>query len=179
MPRRLLKRVTPSRETLHRNRWLRPFTRWIGDPRLWAPQRRPVARAFGAGIAISFIPLPIHLPLAACVAMLARLNVPTIVATVFLVNPVTLFPVYYFAYRVGLLVMQHPPETFRFELSWDWLQYGLGSLWQPFLVGCLVCGVVLGLLGWGTINILWRWSVVRRKQRRASLRTLANQRGSA
>jgi uncharacterized protein len=164
MPRRVLKRMTPSRESLRDNRWLRPFAHWLGDPRLWSLQRRPVARAFGAGLAICFVPLPIHLPLAALVALWARVNVPTIIATVLLVNPLTMVPVYYFAYRVGLAVTDFRAERFRFELSWDWLQHGLGPLWQPFLIGCLVCSVVLGLAGWALVSGLWRWAVIRRKR---------------
>jgi uncharacterized protein (DUF2062 family) len=128
--------------------------------------RRPVARAFGTGLAICFVPLPIHLPLAALLALTARVNVPTIVATVMLVNPFTIVPVYYFAYRVGVAVTHYQPQPFSFSLSWDWLQYGLGPAWRPFLMGCAVCAVGLGLAGCGAINLLWRWAVRRRRRER-------------
>src|SRR5262245_53304433 len=82
MPRRFLKKITPHPHTL-RDRWyLRAFGSRIADPRLWSLQRRSVTAAFGAGLAICFLPLPVHLPLAALIAVLCRLNVPTIVATV-------------------------------------------------------------------------------------------------
>ena len=166
MPRRFLKRFTPSRDAIHASRWLRPFKHLLTDPRLWSPQRRTVAPAFGAGLAISFIPLPVHLLLAALVAAVARINVPTIVATVFFSNPVTIVPIFYFAYRVGTLVTGFRPQPFEFSLSWDWLQHGLGPLWQPFLVGCLVCAVVFGLVGWFAVDQAWRTTVRRRLERR-------------
>ena len=46
-----------------------------------------------------------------------------------------------------------------FRLSWDWLQNGLGPLWKPFLLGCLICGVVAGVLGWMALELAWRWRV--------------------
>jgi hypothetical protein len=164
--RRSLKRWLPPPTTLHTKPWLRPFAHWLGDPRLWAPQRRTVARAFGAGIVIAFIPLPVHLPLAVFTALVARLHVPTIVATIFLVNPLTAVPVYYFAYRVGVAVTHFRPETFEFALTWDWLQHGLGPLWQPFLIGCAVSGVGLGLLGWLLLDRAWVLAVRRAYARR-------------
>ena len=57
-------------------------------------------------------------------------------------------PLYYVAYRVGALLLGIQPGTFAFELSWNWLQSGLGAVWKPFLVGCLVCGVVGGYLAY-------------------------------
>jgi len=170
MPRHMIRRFTPSPEQIRSHWYLRPFGTRIADPALWSLQRRGVTAAFGAGIAIGFVPLPVHLILAAIVAITARINAPVLVATVFLVNPFTFVPVYYFAYRVGALMLGHIPQPFRFELSWTWLQYGLGPLWKPFLVGCLACAVVGGLLGWALLELFWRIHV-RQKYRARPART--------
>jgi uncharacterized protein (DUF2062 family) len=159
MPRSLLKKVTPRPATLQ-NRWyLRVFGSRVTDPRLWSLQRRSVTIAFALGLAICFVPLPVHLPLAVLIAVIARINVPTIVGTVFLVNPLTVVPVFYTAYRVGNAVMGLEPQKFRFKFDFDWLQYGLGPMWRPFLLGCLICGVLAGLIGWIGLELLWRWRV--------------------
>ncbi|HVY79689.1 MAG TPA: DUF2062 domain-containing protein [Steroidobacteraceae bacterium] len=159
MPRRLLKKITPHPEKLQ-NRWfLKLFGSRVADPRLWSLQRRSVTAAFATGLAICFVPLPIHLPLAALLAIVARLNVPTIVGTVLLVNPVTVVPVFYTAYRVGCAVLDVAPQRFTFEFSFDWLQNGLGPMWEPFLLGCLICAGLAALTGWVGLELLWRWQV--------------------
>jgi len=53
-----------------------------------------------AGLAICFVPLPVHLLLATSVAVIWRLNIPVICGTTFLLNPFTAVPAYYLAYRV-------------------------------------------------------------------------------
>ncbi|MEP7247243.1 MAG: DUF2062 domain-containing protein, partial [Gammaproteobacteria bacterium] len=97
--------------------------------------------------------------LAVLIAIFARINVPTIVGTVFLVNPFTVVPVFYTAYRVGVGVLGLEPHKFRFKFDFDWLQYGLGPMWRPFLLGCLICAVVAGLVGGFGLEFLWRWRV--------------------
>jgi uncharacterized protein len=159
MPRRLLKKITPRPERL-KNRWfMKLFGSRIADPRLWSLQRRSVTVAFATGLAICFIPLPIHLPLATLIAIVARFNVPTVIGTVFLVNPLTVVPVFYAAYRVGCAVLDTEPQRFNFQFSFEWLQYGLGPMWQPFLLGCLVCAVLASLTGWIGLELVWRWQV--------------------
>jgi len=159
MPRRIIKKITPRPETI-RNRWyLRVFGARAWHPGLWSLQRRTVTAAFGAGLAICFVPLPVHLLLAGLVAIIWRLNLPTILATVLLVNPFTVVPVYYMAYRTGSAVLGTAPQPFHFQLNWQWLQYGLGPMWKPFLVGCVVCAVLAGFTGWISLEGLWRWSV--------------------
>ena len=145
---------------------MRLFGSRIAHPGLWSLQRRSVTGAFAAGLAICFLPLPIHLPLAAFLAILLRLNLPTIVATVFLVNPLTVVPIYYTAYRVGAAVLGHTPQRFAFKLDFDWLQYGLGPVWKPFLLGCVICGAVAATLGWIALETLWRWRVRHRYRTR-------------
>jgi uncharacterized protein (DUF2062 family) len=134
----------------------------LTDARLWSVNRRAITAAFGSGIAVCLVPLPIHLLLGLLVAMIWRLNVPAMVATLLLLNPLTVVPVYYAAYWVGTLLVGAPPGDFTFELSWDWLQNGLGTYWKPFLVGCLVCSVAGGLLGYWLLELVWRVSTVSR-----------------
>jgi uncharacterized protein (DUF2062 family) len=166
MPRRLLKKLTPNPGKLQ-NRWyVRLFGSRIAHPALWSLQRRAVTGAFATGLAICFVPLPIHLPLAVLLAILLRLNLPTIVATVFLVNPLTVVPIYFTAYRVGAAALGLTTQRFRFKLDFGWLQYGLGPLWKPFLLGCLICGAVAAILGWTGLESIWRWRVRRRYRSR-------------
>jgi uncharacterized protein len=165
MPRKLLKKLTPHARSLQGRWYLRSFGKHFTDPRLWSLQRRGVTPAFGAGLAICFLPLPIHLPLALLVAVVWRLNVPAIVATTWLVNPFTMVPAYYVAYRVGADITGRTPHPFGFRLSWDWLAHGLGPMWEPFLVGCLACAMITGVLGWLALELLWRWRVLNKRYR--------------
>ena len=152
MPRLLFRKITPRAETLRSHWALKPFGRFFGDPRLWSLQRRTVAPAFGAGLAICFIPLPIH--------------IPTIMLALVAVNPLTIVPAYLLAYKVGVLVTRAPERHFAFHMSWDWVQHGLGPMWKPFLVGCGITGAVIGLLGYVLLDILWRYSVRKRYRER-------------
>lgn len=166
MPRELLRSLSRSARQL-RNAWYaRPFSRVFADPRLWSLQRRLSARAFGVGLAICFVPLPVHLPLALALAMALRINVPMLVATVFIVNPLTAVPIYLAAFTVGCWLTGTPVTSFAFELSFDWLQHGLGPVWKPFLTGCLVCGAGCGLIGGFVFDRVWMWRVRQRYRAR-------------
>lgn len=156
MPRRLYVKLRPIAEKLRGSWYFRVLGPRITDARLWGVNRRAITTAFGAGIAIWFIPLPAHLVISLLAAIIWRLNVPTVVVTSLMLNPLTVVPVYYFAYRVGALLLRYKPGPFRFELSWDWLQTGLGALWKPFLLGCLVCAVVGGYLATKLLEWVWR-----------------------
>jgi uncharacterized protein len=172
MPRRFFKKLSPGPHAL-RDRWyLRLFgARLLADPRLWSVQRRAVTSAVGAGLTICFVPLPIHVPLATLVAVLFRLNIPAIILTVFVVNPITFVPLYYLAYRTGAAVLGVETQRFEIEPTWEWVQHGLAPIWQPFLVGCLACALVAGVLGWAALELIWRWSVAVRYRARRSRST--------
>ena len=168
MPRRLLKKLLPSPRQLQGHWLLRHFGERVLDPRLWALHRRAITGAFGVGIAICFIPLPVHFVVGLLIAIAWRLNIPALYATTLLVNPLTVMPMYYMAYRVGAVLMGIEPErfSFHFSLSWEWLEKGLGPMWQPFLIGCLACALILGVLGWACLELAWRWRVTSRYRAR-------------
>jgi len=166
MPRRLLKKICPSPGSFQKSWFLRPFGDRIADPRLWTLHRRAVTTAFGIGLAICFIPLPVHMVVAAIAAVALRINLPAIYGATLLVNPFTCVPVYYTAYRVGTTMLDITPEPFHFQPSWAWFQTYLQPVWKPFLVGCMACAIVTGLLGWLILEIVWRWRVTARYRTR-------------
>jgi uncharacterized protein (DUF2062 family) len=168
MPRPLFIKIRPFAQKLRNSRLFRLLGPKLTDARLWSLNRRAITMAFGAGIAISFIPLPVHLPVGLIAAMIWHLNVPTMVLTATIVNPLTILPVYYFAYRVGVMLLGLTPGAFGFELSWNWLQHGLGAIWKPFLLGCLVCGVIGGYAAYRLLELIWRISTMTRKSARRS-----------
>ena len=172
MPRRWLSRVFPSSHSLM-ERWpLRVFHGRLAEPKLWTLTRRGVCAGVGAGLSICFVPLPVHTLLAVLVGLTWRINIPAIFATTLLMNPLTMVPMFYAAYRVGALVVGVPVgHHFGFRLDWDWLQHGLGPVWKPFLVGCLTCSVTLGISGWLGLGFLWRWHVLHQRRRGMRART--------
>ncbi len=160
--RRFLKKITPDPQRLQDRWFLRPFSTSLGDPRYWTLSRRGVTYAFGIGLFICFIPAPVHLALACTLAVVFGLNIPVAAGSTFLLNPFTAVPAYYFAYRVGAALLHVPRQRFHFVPSWHWLTHELAPVWPPFILGCLVCGIVAGFVGWLSLEILWRWQVRRR-----------------
>ena len=86
--------------------------------------------------------------------------------TILLVNPLTAVPVYYLAYRVGAALLRINPQNVVLHHSWDWIHNGIGPVWKPFLLGCLACAALTGLLGWLGLELLWRWRVTNRYRTR-------------
>ena len=147
MPRRVFKRLSRSRHAWQARWFLRPFRRILENPAYWSLNRRNVTRAFALGLAVSFIPLPIHVILAALLALLFGLNLPAAITAVFFTNPLTVVPLFFFAYWIGAKLLDTPLVPFQFELSFEWLSTGLLPIWKPFLLGCLVLGLATAAVG--------------------------------
>jgi uncharacterized protein (DUF2062 family) len=39
-------------------------------------------------------------------------------------------------------------------------------VWEPFIVGCIVCATFSGLIGWLSLEVVWRWNVASRYRAR-------------
>jgi uncharacterized protein (DUF2062 family) len=111
--------------------------------------------------------------LAALLAVLLRCNLPLSVGLVWVTNPVTLPAIIYLAYEVGSLLVPGPVAELQFSFSYAWFEERLLIVWKPLLVGCLICGLFFGSLGYFVVNVLWRWRVARQWRRRRRLRATA------
>ncbi len=161
MPRRFIKRFIPSDETLQQHKSLGIFGKLLFEPSLWHLNKRSFSGAFVVGLFSAFIPVPFQMLIAAAGAMLMRVNLPVSVALVWITNPLTMPPIFYFAYLVGAWVLDTPPVDVDFNLSMEWLQTQLGAIWQPFLLGCLICGIVSAALGYVLARLFWRYLVIK------------------
>jgi uncharacterized protein len=166
MPRRLFKRYMPDPTSIREHKSLRFFGTLLHDPNLWHLNRHSVARAMGVGLFAALIPIPMQMLLAAALAIPVRGNLPIAVSLVWLTNPLTMPPVFFVTYMTGAWLMQVPPRTLPEEITVDWVTDQLATIWQPFLLGSVVCGVVLGILAYFTTMGYWRWWVGRQWRRR-------------
>lgn len=174
MSRKYFKQYLPDPQSIRENRYLRVFGKLLLDPNLWHLNRRTASSAFAIGLFCAFIPVPFQMVISAGFAILFRVNIPISVATVWISNPITMPPLFYFAYWVGTLVLGVEIGSFDFELSVAWLSSGLLSIWKPFLLGCFLVGVVSSIVGYISVRLLWRLHIIslikekhsRRRQRK-------------
>lgn len=139
---------------------MRPFAAWLENSAYWSLNRRNVTRSFAMGLFLSFVPLPIHALLATALALVLRLNIPAAVVGTFLANPLTMVPMFVFAYWVGCSVLMIPADPIHFEMSWSWFTTELVPIWKPFLLGCLTMGTTTALLGYIVLGGLWHLTLV-------------------
>ncbi len=172
MPKEFIRRYLPDRDHVKHQRHLQVFGELLHDPNLWHLNRRSVSGAFAVGLFIAFIPIPLQMVLAAAVAMLFRVNLPISIGLVWITNPLTIPPIFYFTYRLGTWMMGVPMRHQDFELSWQWMVAELAIAWKPFLLGSFVTGTVAALLGYFITRGLWRLHLVRHFRQRKAERLL-------
>jgi uncharacterized protein (DUF2062 family) len=160
MPKKFIQRIMPSHDAVLASRGLKIFGRLLHDANLWHLNRRSAAGAFAVGLFCAFIPVPFQMVIAAALAIPFRVNLPLSVALVWVTNPITMPVIFYSCYVVGSALIGSPEQQFSFELSWQWLASSIATIGPAFLLGCLILGTVACILGYFTIRLLWRQSVV-------------------
>jgi len=177
MAKKFIKRWLPNPEKIRNSpRLQKIFGKLLNDPNLLHINRKSVSGAFFVGLFMAFMPLPTQMIFAAGVAIWRRVNLPISIALVWVTNPLTIPPMFYFAYKVGAFTLNVPVTKWNFELSWQWLTNELATKWEPFLLGCFICALVSGLLGYFLIRIIWRINIMNqwsaRKRRRQARNNL-------
>jgi len=179
-----LKRHIPTQDSLQRNRVMRPFARHLGNPALWRMHRRSVPRGVALGLFVGVIIPVMHTLIAALLAIPARANIAVAAVMTLLINPLTIPPLYYAAYRLGswelhydaALVSPSAAERVSGELSriLFWVHQASG----PIAVGILTIAVVAAAFGYVASSVLWRWWLGSkwRERRQARLAAVAERR---
>ena len=168
-----LTRHIPTRETIDDYRLLRPFAPHLRHPSLWRMSRRSVPRGVAVGLFVAVIIPFMHTIIAALLAIPTRANVAVAAVTTLVVNPLTIPPMYYAAYRIGSWELHHEgplvdpaaAERLSGELSRAlfWVHHASG----PIALGILTIAVAMAVIGYFGASLGWRlWSSSRWQRRR-------------
>lgn len=169
---RWLTRHIPTRETIHEHRLLRPFASHLTHSSLWRMNRRSVPRGVAVGLFVGMIIPVMHTFIAAILAIPTRANVAVAAMATLVVNPLTIPPMYYAAYRIGSWELHHDAtlvnpaaaERFSSELSrlLFWIHHASGSI----ALGILTIAAASAAIGYIAASVGWRfWSRSRWRQR--------------
>lgn len=166
-----LRAMLPTREHIHKNRWLAWLLPWLGDPKLWHWSRRGVAMGVALGVFFGLL-IPIaQIPLSAGAAIVLRANVPAAAASTLVTNPITFGPIYYAAYRLGSFVTGETRGSVK--LPDDGADIGLwariAAVGKPLFVGLIITAVLMGLAIYGVISLLWRWRILSKRRNKRLL----------
>src|SRR5512134_397706 len=125
MPRKHFRRFLPSHESIKRNRYIASFGAALHHHNLWHLNRRSVAGGVAVGMFCGLVPGPLQMLSAALLAILLRVNLPVAAATTWYTNPLTIVPLYYAAYKLGLFVTGGAPDSATAApLDVSWANFG-------------------------------------------------------
>lgn len=129
----------------------------LQEPSLWHINRRSCSGAVAVGLFVAFVPIPFQMLLAALLAIIFRVNILISIPLVWVSNPITIPPIFYFCYRVGIWTLNLETGDFSFEPTMEWLMTSLIHIWQPFLLGCFIVSCVTALTGYLFVQLFWRY----------------------
>jgi uncharacterized protein (DUF2062 family) len=177
MPKKFIKRYLPSPEKVQAMQSLGFLGDILNEPNLWHINRHSVARAFLIGVFFCLIPMPFQMLAAAFFAIWFNANLPLSVVLVWISNPITMPPMFYFNYKVGAWILNRPVLSFHPQLSWHWISERLLDIGIPLYLGSLIVATISACLAYLIIQFIWRrkirtdWQLRRRARkelRRAS-----------
>lgn len=171
MPRRFFRKFAFKRHHLSEQWFMTPFRHLLHDHRLWGIRRRTVVPAFSLGLFISVLPFPGHMLVSALLALFLRVNIPVAALATWANSPLTMAPVYYFSYRLGRNLLDAPLREFELALSWEWVTHTLVTIWQPMLLGSVIVASAVALVGYLTLDLIWRTSISNYKARKRNKRS--------
>jgi uncharacterized protein (DUF2062 family) len=151
-----IRRDVTDRERLEPSGLTRRLVRHLDRAGLWSLDRAAASAACAIGVFWAFIPLPSQMLPAAATAALLRANLPVTLAWVWIANPLTMPPIFYGNYRLGLWLLGRPAGDLTFEWTWGWLKSELAGVGPPLFLGSVVAGGVAAALGYLLVRGLWR-----------------------
>lgn len=181
MPKLLLKRYIPTPEQIQNMKGLGFLRKYLSHPSLWHLNRRSASLAVLVGAFCACLPIPFQMVPATFLAIALRVNLPLVIALVWITNPLTMLPFMYAGYNLGSLVLGVP------ALGWSGIeQLAINALnasndvsspdlnlmqqLEPFFLGSVLLGVLLGCVGYVAMRIFWRMHVLRSWRRRQERR---------
>ncbi len=133
------------------------------------------------GAFAGLIPGPFQMLGAALISSVLRVNLPVAVFTTLYTNPITIVPLYIFAFKIGQLATDSRTSALpSFEFDWhntNWLAaipafwHWFAALGTPLLVGLILLASLLAATSYFAVQGIRRWRVMRQWRKRRQGRT--------
>ncbi len=166
----------PTRESLEKNRFIRPFAHRLLRSDLWRFNRRSVPRGVALGLFVGIMFPLAHFVIAAFVAIFVRANVPAAMAATFIGFPAFLPLIFYAADRVGHWMLRVDASTIGQPISstlqtteTDHLLTILTQKGPSVAFGLFVMATVIASLGYVITTVGWRMWIGRKRKARLRL----------
>jgi uncharacterized protein (DUF2062 family) len=140
--------------------------------------RRSVPRGVALGLFVGVLIPIMHTMIAAVLAIPMRANVAIAAAFTLIVNPLTMGPLYYAAYRIGSWELHHdaslvnPAAAERFSSELSRMLFWIHQASGPIALGVLSIAVAAALVGYVASALVWRSWLMSRYRTRRRIRTV-------
>ena len=153
-----LKKQIPSKEQLEQNRFIKPFAPTLRkSPNYWQFNRSSVTRGCAIAVFGAFMPIPFQMVIALILSLPLQANLILSLGLLWISNPITIAPMYFLCYEVGAWVLRVPTEKMNIHLTGAWITHELAHIWEPFLLGCLICGAVFSAITYVFVFFIWKY----------------------
>ena len=155
-----LKKYSPKRENVNLG-WL---NKHLTDPELWKWNKKSIAKGLAIGLFCAFLPVPIHILLAGILAVTFSANLLLSLLVVWVNNPITIVPIFYFTYKLGasIIGVEMDPE---FEFSFGYLMDNFWSATLALWVGGLITSIAASTLGYFSVISIYKYKALKRVKR--------------
>lgn len=171
MPRKLVSRWLPDPQKVRHSRVYKCLGPLAKDPYLFHINRKSISQSFFIGLFCCYLPIPFHSLVAGLWALWWRSNLPLALALIWISNPLTIGPMFYLSYRLGSWILGTELQSTDIVISWEWISSQASHILLPLFTGSLICGLVLGTLGFLIVRIIWRITVLQQWAARAKIRS--------
>ena len=155
-----LKKYSPKRENVNLG-WL---NKHLTDPELWKWNKKSIAKGFAVGLFCAFLPIPIHMLLAGILAVSFSANIMLSLLVVWVNNPITIVPIFYFTYKLGASIIGVEIDP-GFEFSLSYLMDNFWSATLPLWAGGLITSTGAASLGYFSIILIYKYKALKRVKR--------------
>lgn len=149
--------------------YLRPLNKLLTKRQLWVFKLKTIRSGLAVGAFIAFIPFPGHTIMAILSASRLNLNLPVTILGTLISNPLTIGPMFYFSYRLGIDALGLEEQNFNFSFSLTWLQNSFENVWQPLLFGTFILGLSSAFLCFIAADIIWKLGLANYMKKRKKL----------
>ena len=128
-----------------------------------------ITRGVAVGLFWGFIPMPMQMLAVMATTPFFRFNVPIAISMVWLINAITMPPMFYVEYLTGIFLLGREGIE-NIELTMSWFTENFDDILVPLYVGTAFYSIVVTAIIYVVLNRLWVNSVHSEKQERKESR---------